>query len=117
MIRLAVQEGIGINQRSIGFHVSIAAIDMLEIYLHREGWLSLSASIKHEWFSSQRRAEEKIPWEFEHKKVIIAMIVDIETKRNLLVYGKQQTIQSLADYLVDFNKLREFFSSLGVDDG
>lgn len=111
MITLAVQEDIDKNQRTIGFNCSAAAIDMFEIYLHREGLLGLSATIKHDWFSSIRRAREKVSAEFTNKAHILTCIVNLEKKRNILVYGKQQPRPVIGEYIQLFNKIKELFTN------
>jgi len=112
----AVIDGLERNQRNLGFNVSVVVIDMLEVYLHREGHLSLSASLNHEWFSSVRRANEHVVWDFQRKEKIIGLIVRMEEKRNILVYGRPQVRKDLEAYLELFNEIKEAFHDLGVLD-
>ena len=114
-IERSIQEGIDKNQRNIGFNASAAAIDMLEIYLHVEGHLALSASIQHDWFASKRKAMEKVKVDFPNKEKIIGLIAELESKRNILVYGKQQPKPYVEEYLNSFNAVKEHFEDLGVE--
>ena len=116
-IRCSIQEGPDKNQRSIGFNCSAAAVDLLEIYLHQEGLLGLGATIKHDWFTSIRRAEEKVKLEFPKKKQVLGLIVKLEEKRNLLVYGKQQSRPFIEEYIELFNNIQETFEELGISLG
>lgn len=88
---------------------------MIEIHLHREGILSLSATIKHDWFTSVRRTNERIKQEFGMKQEILKIIVELEEKRNILAYGKQQPRPYVEEYLETFNKLKETLEEAGVD--
>ncbi len=60
-IHAAVKEGLVPNQRSLGFHTSAAAVDMLEIILHQQNLIDPGFVIKHEWFNSPRKVAEKFP--------------------------------------------------------
>ena len=56
-IENAVKEGLEKKQRTIGFHTSSAAIDMLEIILHKNNLIDPGFVIKHEWLNSKRKIE------------------------------------------------------------
>ena len=55
VIKECIQKGILERQRSIGFHTSVASVEMLEVFLHKENLLNPGATLKHEWFSSVRK--------------------------------------------------------------
>jgi len=113
-IRDSIQRGMTERQRTIGFHCSVAAADMLEIYLHQKGLIDPGASIKHDLFSSARKATGKLP-EFENKKKLLKLMADLERKRNLLCYGKPQTEKLMEDFMQTFNRIKAIFKSMGVD--
>jgi len=48
LIEESVQKGILERQRTIGFHCSAAAVDMLEIFLHKSRLIEPGAIIKHD---------------------------------------------------------------------
>ena len=52
-LRECVQRGIESRQRTIGFHCSVAAADMLELYLHSKNLIDPGRTIKHDFFSSK----------------------------------------------------------------
>ena len=114
VIKESVQVGLQKRQRNLGFNVSVAATEMLEVYLHKKNLLNPSSILKHEFFSSERRANEKLSFDFENKREIIGLLVNLEIKRNILCYGKLQPIEILESLLNSFNKLKNL---LGWENG
>ena len=43
---------VGIEKRpvAIGLHTSACAVEMLELYLHKEGKIPIGKVVKHDWF-------------------------------------------------------------------
>ncbi len=113
-IEEAVEKGLTKRQRSLAFHVSVAATEMLEVYLHKLKLLDESKILKHNMFSSKRRALEELPFDFPHKKEIIELLVEIEKRRNVLTYGKIRNKKELEEYLNLFLKLKKIFEEEGV---
>ena len=114
VIKEAIQIGIGQRQRTIGFHCSAAAVDILELYLHERDAISPGKVIKHDFFTSERKAKSKLPEQFDEKEQIIALLVRLEEKRNSLCYGKLKPKEDVENYLTLFRKIREFFDQRGV---
>jgi len=108
-IEEAITKGLSKKQRTLGFHTSAAAIDILEIILHEKNLIDPGFIIKHEWFNSEKKIEEKFPFDFENKKEIIILIKNIENARNNLCYGKRQDDKTLEKLIQDFNKLKNIF--------
>ncbi|MBI2135814.1 hypothetical protein HYU06_01965 [Candidatus Woesearchaeota archaeon] len=108
----AITEGLLSKQRSIGFHASAGAIDMVEILLHENNLIDTGFVIKHEWFKSEKSIENKFHFDFPNKKEILILVKDIETIRNKLCYGKRQSEETLEKVINDFNKLKEIFSKV-----
>ncbi|MBI5872056.1 hypothetical protein HZB88_03135 [archaeon] len=115
-IKGAIEKGIERRQRTIGFHTSVAACDMLEILLHRLKLIGPGFVIKHNWFDSERRIYEKINVEFPRKKEILSLMYEIETQRNLLCYGKPKDKETIKGILDLFNKLKEIFMEAGLNE-
>jgi|SRR3989344_6242038 len=115
VIRESVEKGIQERQRTIGFSVSAGAIDLLEAFLHKEQLLNPSSIIKHEWFSSARRANERINFDFPKKEKIINLIIQIEEKRNILCYGKPQPEEIIEEMIDSFHKLIKVIKELGLE--
>ena len=111
-IEEAVTKGLTEKQRTLGFHTSAGAIDMLEIILHKNNLINPGFMIKHELFTSERKMKERLPFEFPRKKEIISLITNIEGVRNKLCYVKRQEDEVLNKLVKDFNKLKEFFKEV-----
>lgn len=103
------------RQRTIGFNCSTAAVDILEILLHKHNLIDPGTQIKHNWFSSERKAREKLNFDFPYKNKILPLIVSIENNRNLLCYGKPQPEKIIEDVILQLNKLREILKKEGVE--
>ncbi len=114
VIKESIVKGIQERQRNIGFNVSAVAVEMLEVFLHEKNLINPGTMIKHDWFNSLRIANEKLKFDFPHKKEIIDLICKIELKRNILCYGKQQPISEIESVLNSFNKLKEIFERAGL---
>lgn len=109
VIEESIEIGVEERQRNIGFNASAAAIDMLEILLHKAGRISTSHVIKHQWLASRRKIEEKLWFDFPRKREMIALITSIESKRNKLCYGTPQPAREIEGVINDFRKLRNEF--------
>jgi hypothetical protein len=114
VIKESIQRGIPERQRNIGFNVSVASVEMLEVYLHKLNLLNPSAMLKHDWFSSARKVNERLKFDFPDKEEIIEILIQIESKRNLLCYGKPQPVETIESVLNDFNKLASLLEAKGI---
>lgn len=116
IIEDSIKKGLLERQRNIGFNTSAASVDMLEFFLHKKNLISHGFLIKHDWLNSKNKMEEKFPFEFEKKEEIFNLISKIESKRNILCYGKQQKIEVIQEIIDNFNKLKEKFREVGLDE-
>lgn len=110
----SISKDITKRQRTIGFNCSAACADMFEIYLHQEELIDPGFVIKHEWFKSKNKTNEKFSFNFQNKEEIITLIKKIEDKRNDLCYGTPKKEETIKQVILDFNKLKELFQELGV---
>lgn len=109
-IELIIKQGNLIEkQRSLGFHTSAASADMLEIILHQQNLIDPGFVIKHEWFNSKNKVQEKFHFSFPKKEEILNLICKIENQRNIFCYGKRQEEIILESVVKDFLKLKELF--------
>jgi len=115
-IKEAIEKGVERKQRSIGFHTSVAACDMLEIFLHKLKLIDPGFMIKHDWFDSERRIKEKINVDFPRKKEILNLMYKIETQRNTLCYGKPKDKETIKNVILLFNELKEIFIEEGLNE-
>ncbi|MFH1711376.1 MAG: hypothetical protein ABH840_03630 [Nanoarchaeota archaeon] len=114
VIAESIQKGILERQRNIGFNASVVSVEMLEVFLHKNNLINPGAIIKHDWFSSERKANEKLPFDFPEKEKITKILIDIENKRSLLCYGKPQEIETIESVIYSFNKIKSLFENLGL---
>lgn len=114
-IEEAVKRGIEERQRTIGFHCSVAAADMLELYLHGQNMIDPGTTIKHDFFASLRIVNERIKLDFPNKTEIFSLMHRLEAERNLLCYGKPKARKELEDFILTFNKLRGIFEGMWVN--
>lgn len=114
VIKESIQKGLQERQRNIGFNASVAAAEMLEVYLQKNNLINPGTSLKHELFNSIRRAKEKLNFDFKNKDEILKLLNEIETKRNLLCYGKPQPLMIIESVLSSFNKIKSLFEKEGL---
>lgn len=114
VITESIQKGLQERQRNLSFNISAASVEMLEVFLHNLSIINPGSNIKHDWFSSQRKAREKIKFDFPHKDEIIDLLANIESKRNIFCYGKPQPIENIKSLLEYFNKLKTLFENEGL---
>ena len=105
VIAESIKRGLEKRQRTIGFHCSSAAIDLLEIFLHKHNLLDAGAYLKHNWFTSVQRAREKLPV-FKNKEKILALLTKIEQNRSLLCYSKPRPVDTIKDAINAFNEVK-----------
>ncbi len=108
----AIQAGLISKQRTIGFHTSSAAVDMLEVIFHQRNLIDPGQVIKHEWFDSAKTTARRFPFDFPHKNEILALMWSIETPRNNLCYGKRQSEEVLEKLIQDFARLKQLFQEV-----
>jgi hypothetical protein len=103
------------RQRTIGFNCSAAAVDMLEILLHKLSLIDPGFILKHEWFKSKNKIKEMLSFDFPHKNKILEIMGDIEEKRNSLCYGAPKEEKVIKEVLEQFNELKQIFIEEGVE--
>ncbi|MEK6887924.1 MAG: hypothetical protein AABX14_03190 [Candidatus Aenigmatarchaeota archaeon] len=108
----AIAVGIEKKPVTIGFHTSACAIELLEIYLHKEGKIPIGKMIKHDWFKRplpeqkvEAMIERKLKVDFPSKEKVYDLIYTIEGNRTNLVYGRPTKTQIEA-VVNAFNKLK-----------
>lgn len=108
----AIAVGIEKMPVTIGLHTSACAIELLEIYLHKEGKIPIGKMIKHDWFKKplpeqkvEPLIERKLKVDFPSKEKVYDLIYIIEGNRTALVYGRP-TKQQIETVIKAFNKLK-----------
>lgn len=113
VISESVAKGIEKRQRTIGFHCSSAAVNLFEMFLHKQNLIDTGASIKHNWFASIKTASSHLP-DFPQKADLLQMLNQIENKRTMLCYGKPQPAESIEEAISLLNKIKGRLETLGV---
>lgn len=117
LITWAITHGAVHYQRTIGFHSSAAAVDLLNIYLHQENLLDTSSDINHRRLRSQRMLKEALPFDFPNKTRTIEILCAIEAARDNLCYGRPQPEPQVEATLAAFAQLRALFGRMGAHEG
>lgn len=60
VINESVQVGVECRQRTIGFHCSASAADLLELYLHHLNAINPGKVLKHDFFTSEKKSAEEV---------------------------------------------------------
>ncbi len=120
----AIAVGIERKPVTIGLHTSACAMELLELYLHKEGKIPIGKVIKHDWFKKplpeqkiEPLIERKLKVDFPSKNEVYDLIYTIEGNRTTLVYGRASKEQVEA-VLSAFNKLKQMILEKigGIDD-
>lgn len=111
-----IEKGLLERQRTIGFTTSAASVDLLEMLLHKKNLIDQGTILKHHWFRSKNKLEQKLPFDFPEKKEFLDLIFRIEEKRNILCYGKPQKIEVLKEVIETFHLLKQKCKEAGVND-
>jgi len=62
------------RQSTIAFSISAASIHMIEIFFHESNLVDYSFIIKHEWFKSKHKLDEKLRFNFPKKQEILELM-------------------------------------------
>ncbi len=115
IIEESIEKGLIERQRNIAFNASAAA-DMLEMFLHKKSLIDPGFIVKHEWMKSKNKLKDKFPFDFPQKEEIFNLMFKIEEKRDVLCYGKPQKEEEIREIIENFNKLKEKFREVGLDE-
>ncbi|MBI3190399.1 hypothetical protein HYZ41_01705 [archaeon] len=112
----AIAVGIERKPVTIGLHASACAVEILELYLHKEGKIPIGKIIKHDWFKKplpeqkiEPLIERKLMTDFPLKKEIYDLIYKIEENSTNLVYGRPSKEQ-IETVINSFNKLKNMLT-------
>ena len=78
------------RQKIIGFAASEASVNLLAVFLHKKNLIEPGLNINHRHFSSLKMAENVFNIDFPSKNKIINLLVNQESYRNKLCYGKEK---------------------------
>ena len=109
------KQGLLAHQRRLAFSISLGAVTLLEIYLHKLDVIKEGSKIDHTWFKKKKERiidhlQKQITTQINsitNLDKIIDIMIDIENKRNDLAYGAATTEKILQEKINLFFKLRE----------
>ncbi len=108
------KRGLVSHQRRLAFSLSLGAVTILEIYLHKLNVIKESSKINHIWFKRKKQTileylQNQITSSLnsiENMQEIISLIVEIEEKRDDLAYGSPSTEENIQEKINLFFKLK-----------
>jgi len=115
-ITWAIDQGADENQRTIGFHASSALVDLLNLFLHKEGLLDPSSDLNHRKLGSRKLAEGALPFDFPRKEELLPLLCAVDGARDPLCYGLPRATEEVEAALKAFGTAREIFRKLGADE-
>ncbi len=95
------------RQKIIGFAASEAATNLLEYFLHKKELVTSGFRVNHRYFTSIRKAEEYIPFDFPQKKEILMLLLHQERSRDLLCYGKEKQQDKVEEAITNLQNLKK----------
>lgn len=94
------------RQKIIGFTASEAATNLLEYFLHKKEVIPAGFRVNHRYFTSERKAQSYLDFEFSHKKEIISLMIKQEEFREVLCYGKEKEGEKVSAAITNLNKIK-----------
>ena len=94
------------RQKIIGFSAAEAAANLFALYLHEKKLVEPSFSVNHRFFASKRIAELKFNFDFPLKERLFELLVNQETYRNKLCYGKSKDEKIVQDAIKNIFEIK-----------
>jgi len=99
------------RQKIIGFTASEAVVNLFAILLHKKRLIEPSFSVNHRYFSSQRIAENRFNFDFPNKNKILNLLINQESYRNKLCYGKEKKVEIVNSAIKNLFELKDLIES------
>lgn len=100
------------RQKIIGFTLSEASANLFAIALLQKKLVSSGFLVNHRFFTSEKIAENRFPFDFPNKTQILSYLVKQETYRERLCYGKKKDKKEVEAAISNFFKLKELIESI-----
>lgn len=111
-LKECIEEGLGENQRNIGYNASQASVELFSIYMHKLNLVTSGEMFDHRIFKKGSMIDERIPQEFPKKEEVMKLMGAIERKRNILCYGKRKPEDEIKYVIKALNRLREVIGDM-----
>ncbi len=79
------------RQKLVGFAASEASTNLFAILLHKKELISPGFNVNHKFFASLKRANDVFKENFEKKNELLKLLVEQESFRDKLCYGKAKS--------------------------
>ena len=99
------------RQKIIGFASSEASVNLFAILLHKKNFIEPSFSINHRYFASLKIAENKFNFNIPKKQRILSLLINQESYRNKLCYGKEKKAEIVNSAIKNLFELKNLIES------
>ena len=99
------------RQKIIGFASSEASVNLFAILLHKKNFIEPSFSINHRYFASLKIAENKFNFNIHKKQRILSLLINQESYRNKLCYGKEKKAEIVNSAIKNLFELKNLIES------
>jgi len=99
------------RQKIIGFSASEAAVNLLAVFLHKKNVIEPGLNVNHRYFSSLKMAENTFNIDFPNKSKILNLLVNQESYRNKLCYGKEKEADIVNSAVKNLFELKNLIES------
>jgi len=99
------------RQKIIGFAASEASVNLLAVFLHKKNLIEPGLNINHRHFASLKMAENAFNIDFPSKNKIIHLLVNQESYRNRLCYGKEKEADIVNSAVKNLFELKNLIES------
>jgi len=83
---------------------------MLEYFFHKKELVSTGFRANHRYFSSLRKAEEYVNFDFPQKKEILELMIQQQKLRDILCYGKEKDLKIVEEAIRNLQKIKEIIT-------
>jgi len=94
------------RQKIIGFAASEGSTNCLAFFLHKRNLISSGFNVNHLWFTSEKKAQNKFPFDFPKKKEIFSLLIKQENNRQKLCYGKNKELALVNEAVKNFFEIK-----------
>lgn len=106
------------HQRRLAFALSLGAVNILELYFHKQSIIKEGAKIDHSWFKRKKETifehlQQQLtspPETLEKMQEAVTLVAKIEEKRDDLAYGAPASEEILQEKINLYFKLKKLLS-------
>lgn len=100
------------RQKLVGFAASEASTNLFAILLHKKELISPGFNVNHRFFASLKRANDVFKEDFEKKKEILNLLIEQESFRDKLCYGKSKSEDLVNTAVKNLFELKDLIEKL-----